>query len=710
MTQITPTRPRPLSDPPPRASRYIGMLTGPRSKWIVLVFWIALLGFGATFGSKIGSVQNNEARTWLPADAQSTHALTVADDHFSKGNTLDAVVVYARNSTLTAADEAKIERDRAALTSEHIAAGTVRPTTTSTDRHAALTTVPLPTSKTDESTLGNAVDKLRNLVTTGAPGGLDVRIAGQAGNASDFVHAFSGLDGALLGATIGVVAILLLLTYRSPMLWLVPLLSVGVASQVASGVVYLLAKHAGLLVNGQSASILTVLVLGVGTDYALLLVSRYREELHRHDDRHEAMALALRRCVPAVTASAGTVIIATLCLSFGSMNSTRGLGPVSAIGVAVAYLAMTTLLPALLVVLGRWVFWPAVPKTRTAAAQLDAVAGGPIAAEHRIWSAVSRGVGRAPRPLWIGAVLVLGALAFGSLTLSTGQTQADQFTKTVDSVVGQRLVAEHFPAGASAPADVYAHTARAGDVVTAARTVADIEAVRSVASNDGWTHITAVLRDPPDTHAAQHTVQLLRDRLDKISGANALVGGQSAVALDTAHAQSGEEKLLIPLILAVVLIMLILLLRALVAPIVLLLSVVLSYGAALGAAALLFHALGHPRIDRGLLLMGFLFLVALGVDYTIFLMTRAREEAQRRGHRDGILAALAVTGGVITSAGLVLAATFSVLAVLPIVSSLQQGTLVAVGVLIDTFIVRSVLVPAVALEIGPRLWWPARLH
>ena len=690
-----------------RSSRYIALITGKRSRWVVLVFWLLLLFIGGTLGSKIGSVQNDEAKTWLPANAQSTQAVKIAGQHFADKNLSTAVVVYTRSNGLTAADLAKVEADRSTLMRDHTAAAAISPGTESTDGQAATLTVALHTSASDDTVLGQAVDHIRKVTATGAPSGLDVRITGEAGNASDFIHAFAGLNGALLGATIGVVAILLLLTYRSPVLWLVPLLSVGLASQVASGVVYLLAKQAGLLVNGQSASILTVLVFGVGTDYALLLVSRYREELHRHTDRHQAMALALRRCLPAVTASAGTVVIATMCLSFGSMNSTRGLGPVCAIGVAVTYLAMTTLLPPLLVTVGRWVFWPAIPKFSVGAAH--GTFGASVVAEHRFWSKIARGVGRAPRPLWIGAVLVLGALAFGSTTLLTGQTQADQFTRTVDSVVGQQLLAKHFAAGSSAPADIYTHTSAAPAVIAAVGTVDGIVSVRNIGNSGGWTHVVAVLSAPPDTHAAQDTVQRLRDRLHGISGSGALVGGQSAVALDTAHAQSSEEKLLIPLILVVVLGMLILLLHAVVAPIVLLLSVVLSYSAAVGTAALLFHALGHPHIDRGLLLMGFLFLVALGVDYTIFLMTRAREEAERRGHRDGVLTGLAVTGGVITSAGVVLAATFSVLAVLPVVSALQQGTLVAVGVILDTFIVRSLLVPAVSLDIGQRMWWPAKL-
>ena len=685
----------------PLLSRYAALVAGRRTKWVVVVFWLLLIGVGGPLATKIGSVENNDAQTWLPANAESTYALRIADQHFTNMNLSTAVVVYARSGGLTGADLGTIAADRGRLASEHIAAAAIPPPVVSRDRQAAFISVLLRSSATNQSVLGDAVDRVREIARDGAPAGLNVQIAGEAGQASDFIHAFSGLDTTLLAAAIGVVALLLLITYRSPVLWLVPLLSVGLASEIASAVVYLLARHAGLLVNGESASILTVLVLGVGTDYALLLIARYREELHRHDDRHEAMSYALRRCLPAIGASAATVVIATLCLGFGSMNSTRGLGPVAAIGVLTAFLAMTSLLPALLVIIGRWAFWPFVPRYSPSRETAS------IEAEHGLWSRVSRAVGRAPRPIWIGTTLVLAALAFGSITLTAGQTQADQFTRQVGSVTGQQLLDQHFPAGSSSPADVYAPADQAGTALAAVEHVPGVTAAQTAATSGGWTYITAVLSAAPDTGAAQQTVLRMRGALHRAGDGSALVGGQSAVDLDTGNAESAEEMLLIPLILGVVLLMLIVLLRALVAPVLLLLSVVLSYGGALGTAALLYRALGHPRIDRGLILFGFIFLVALGVDYTIFLMTRAREEVRRRGHRDGILSGLTVTGGVITSAGLVLAATFSVLAVLPVVDSLQQGLLIAVGVLLDTFLVRTLLIPALSLDVGPRIWRPS---
>ncbi|WP_439679040.1 MMPL family transporter [Embleya sp. MST-111070] len=698
---------QPPASPGPSATpgwtRYARVVAGRRSKWAVLAIWVLLIAVGGSLAAKIGSVQDNDPQTWLPADAQSTKAMDIGEKHFADKNVATAVVVYARESGLSATDLAKVDRDRAALAAEGAAAPVPAPVVAE-DRRAAFLSVALRTSKNDNAVLGDGVDKLRDLARTDAPAGLDVRITGRAGNIADFIDVYSGLDLALLGATLGLVALLLLITYRSPILWLIPLLSVALGAQVANGVVYLLARHAGLLVNGQSAYVLTVLVLGVGTDYALLLVARYREELRRHEDRHEAMVQALTRCLPAIVASALTVIVATLCLVFGSMNSTRGLGPVVAVGVAVVSLAMTSLLPALLVILGRWAFWPFVPRyTPDAPAE-------PVAAERArgLWPAVARLVGRAPRALWIGTAVVLAALALGATAASTGQTQAEQFTKKVDSVTGQQLLARHFAAGSAAPADVYVPSAVGGDAAAMIRGVPGVAAARVDRTAGGWAHIGAVLADAPDTGAARRTVDHIRITLDHAPGrvSEAVVGGQSAVALDTSNAQGREEKLLIPLVLAIVLIMLVVLLRALVAPIVLLLSVVLSYAAAVGAAVLVFRALGHPRIDRGLLLFGFLFLVALGIDYTVFLMTRAREEVRLRGHREGMLTALTVTGGVITSAGLVLAATFAALTVIPTVTSLQQGLLVAIGVLLDTLLVRSLLVPALALDIGPRIWRP----
>ncbi|MEU6826040.1 MMPL family transporter [Streptomyces atriruber] len=676
------------------------MVSGRRSKWAVLVIWLVLISAGGSLAAKLGDVQDNDPETWLPSSAQSTQAVKLAEEHFADKDSSTAIIIYARGGGLTDADRAKVDADRATL-QDDVAVGDVAKAQISEDGKAAFLSYPLRTSPSDNGVLTDAVSDSEDIVKKGAPDGLDIRIAGEAGSVRDFADVYSGMDGALLGAALGVVALLLLLTYRSPVLWLVPLLTVFLASQVASGVVYLLAKHAGLLVNGLSAYILMILCVGVGTDYALLLIARYREELHRHEDRHEAMQIAVSRSLPALAASAATVGVATLCLVFGSMNSTQGLGPVVAIGIAVVFLAMTSLLPALLVILGRWTFWPFVPRHTPG---YDASAEK----EHGAWARVAQVVGRRPRAVWAASLGVLALLALGTTTVETGQTQAEQFTKSVDSVEGQHLLADHFPAGSSAPADIYVP---AGGAATVLRTVQDVPGVQSAATGrtaDGWTHLTAVFEDAPDTVAAKDTVDRMRTALDKTDGesAEAVVGGQTAIVLDTSDAQKDEEMLLIPLILAVVFLMLVLVLRAVVAPLVLLASVVVSFASAVGAASLVFHAIDYPRIDRGLLLIGFLFLVALGVDYTIFLMARVREEVKVRGHREGTLTGLTVTGGVITSAGVVLAATFCVLAAIPTVSSLQQGLLIAIGILLDTFLVRSLLIPALSLSIGPRIWRP----
>ncbi|WP_234332257.1 MMPL family transporter [Streptomyces sp. NRRL S-87] len=661
--------------------------------------WLLLMGIGGSLAAGLADVQDNDPETWLPSSAQSTKAVQLAEDYFADKDSSTAVIVYAREGGLTQADLSRIDGDRGRLAD--VASGNVTSAVVSQDKVAAFVSVPLRTSPSDVTVLTDGVKEVDKVTSAGAPAGLDIKITGEAGSIADFADVYSGMDGALMGAALGVVALLLLITYRSPVLWLIPLIAVGLASQVASGVVYLLAKHAGLVVNGQSAYVLMVLAVGVGTDYALLLIARYREELHRYEDRHDAMALAVHGSLPALAASAATVTIATLCLVFGSMNSTKGLGPVVAIGVVLVFFAMTSLLPALLVILGRWVFWPVKPRVTEGY--------DPVSAQgHGKWARIAGAVARRPRAVWIGTALVLGLMTLGIAGVQTGQTQAEQFTNKVESVTGQQVLAKHFPAGSSAPADVYVPDAGADAAAAAVAKVPGVSSVNTQVAKGGWTHLTAVLRDAPDSAAAKDTVRDIRTALDGASGpaSKAVVGGQTAVALDVSEAQGDEEKLLIPLILAVVLVMLLVLLRAVTASLMLLVSVVLSFGAAVGAASLLFHALDHAKIDRGLVLFGFIFLVALGVDYTIFLMTRAREEVALRGHREGITTAVTVTGGVITSAGVVLAATFLVLAAIPTVSALQQGLLVAVGILLDTFLVRSLLVPALALDLGPRIWRP----
>lgn len=652
-------------------------------------------GAGA-IGGRLASVENNDAVTYLPANAESTRAAQTESANFGGGQQSPAVVVFARDSGITAGDRAAIESDRQLLA--RYAVGQVGTAVRSRDGKAMLVSL----SMASGFQLVDSVKQVRQLLAANDPPGLVVKVTGPAAYGADIGGAFAGTNVSLALAALAVVAALLLITYRSPVLWLVPLLSVGIASQFASGIVFLLAKYLGLLVSGLSGSILAVLVLGVGTDYALLLLARYREELMRHQDRHEAMAEALRRTIGPILASAATVTLAMFCLLAAQMNSTRGLGPVAAIGVVAAFVAIMTLTPALLVILGRWVFWPFVP-------HYDPSRIDDRASAHPAWSRVARLVELSPRLLWIATAMVLVLLAANTLNLKTGLTQQDMFTTTPESVAGQQLLSAHYPSGSSDPATVLAKASQNVAVVAALQQSPDVAFISPPQTSGDWVRLEVEMTAAPGSDQAGQAVTRIRDVLHGIGNAQAMVGGPAAITLDTNTAFAHDEEVAIPFVLLVVLLVLVLLLRALVAPLLLMVSVVLSYVAALGAAGLLFQALGRPRVDQSLLLYGFIFLVALGVDYTIFLMTRVREEADHAGHKEGVLTALVATGGVITSAGTVLAGTFAVLGVLPVVSIVQLGLLVAIGVALDTFIVRTLLVPSVALDIGSLIWWPTSL-
>jgi RND superfamily putative drug exporter len=674
--------------------------SGRRTKFLALALWLVIASAVGPLAVKLADVVTDDAVAWLPRTAEATQAFERAEAAFPGSDRLVAVAVYARDSGLTEDDRAKAEADRTAFV-QYAEGGEVPPAIASEDGKALLISFPLAG---DEDQQTESTGAVRDQLANAPPAGLHTGLTGSAGATDDLFDAFGGMDITLVLVTAGVVALLLLFTYRSPVLWLVPLICVGVASQVASAVVYLLAKHAGLTVDFQGQSVLTVLVFGVGVDYALLLIARYREELRRHRDRHQAMAVALRRSFPAILASAATVAIGLLCLLAAELNSTRSLGPVGAIGIAAAFLVMTLLLPAVLVLCGRWLFWPFVPRYNA-----DAV-GHDVAEDHRMWARVAAFVGRRPRAVWMVTAVALAALTLGVGNLSLGLPAGETFTKEVGSVTGQRLIAQHFPEGSASPAEITARTDGAAEVAAAVR---GVEGVASVAepepSPDGqWVMIRAVLAAEPDSAAAKDTVERMRDAAHAVPGAEALVGGETAIQLDTAVASRRDERVVIPLILAVVFLILVVLLRALVAPLVLIGSVVLSFAAAMGAAAFVLDAMGYTKLFDGLPLQTFLFLVALGVDYTIFLMTRAREEVGLLGHKRGVLHALSVTGGVITSAGLVLAATFAALAILPLVPSVQTGVIVAAGVLLDTFVVRSLLIPAVAVHLGRKTWWPGR--
>jgi putative drug exporter of the RND superfamily len=681
--------------------RLAGVPSGRRAKFAMLTFWLVIAAAVAPLAVKLAEVVDNDTLAALPSAAEAGRAAERAEGAFPQPDALVAVAVYARDGGLTEADRAKVEADRAAL-ARYAEGGQVPPPTPSADGAALLLSFPLAGGDKEQTA---AVGPIRDQLSADAPAGLRTALTGSAGAQTDIFDAFDGMDGTLLLATAAAVALLLLVAYRSPILWLIPLIAVAVADQVAGAVVYLLASRGGITVDFQSQSVLTVLVFGVGVDYALLLIARYREELRRHRDRHAAMSVALRRCFPAICASAATVAIGLLCLLAADLPSTRGLGPVGAVGVAATLIVMTTLLPAILVLCGRWLFWPFVPRYSAAAVRHD------IADDHRGWRRIAGAVARRPGAIWIGTAAALAALTTGIGNLSVGLPDDQTFTKQVGSITGQHLIEAHYPGGTTAPAVIVASADAAADVRSAVGAVEGVAAVRpaEVSADGRWVRVEAVLAADPSSPAAADAVGRLRGAVHAVPRANALVGGDIAAELDAEHTVARDNRVVIPLILAVVFAILVVLLRALVAPLLLLAGVVVSFAAALGAAGLILDRLGHPALWNGVPLQAFLFLVALGVDYTIFLMTRAREESAVLGHRAGMLHALTVTGGVITSAGVVLAATFATLGLLPLVPSVQMGVIVAVGILLDTFLVRSLLIPALTVHIGPRTWWPARL-
>ena len=690
----------PAQDPgtstaPGSSARLAAWPCGRRTKYVVLAFWILVIAVTGPLSSKLMGAEKNDASAYLPASAESTQELNLQDKFVSK-NLNPAVVVYVRPSGLTPADLRKAAADARAFAALPAVHGRVTGPVPSADHKAMETTVGADLGY--NANISGFVNGLQSTAARGDPG-LGAHIAGPAASAADEVKIFKGIDSTLLYATLAVVIILLLLTYRSPVLWILPIVSAGVALTVAEAAIYLLTKH-GLTVNGQSGGILVVLVLGASTDYALLLVARYREELTRHDDRHQAMATALHRVSPAVLASASTVVLGLLCLFASSLASDRGLAPVAAAGIVCTFAALVTVLPALLAIFGRFLFWPFTPH---AGQEHDAMTG--------TWGRMGRRIMRRPRTVWVTATVLLLALGAGTFQFKGGLSNDQAFRSTPESVLADRIVDAHFPAGVSNPADVIATASAAGAVLSAAQTTPGVAGARVADTTGTLVRIAATLRDANGTQPAFDTVERLRARVHAIPGANALVGGESAIILDVGTAAVHDREVVMPLILGVVLAVLMLLLRAVVAPLLLVASVAVSFLAALGASTLIFdHLLGFAGTDQTLPLLGFVFLVALGVDYNIFLMSRVREETLRhRSTRRGMLVGLATTGGVITSAGLVLAATFSALSVLPLVFLTEIGVLVAFGVLLDTLLVRSVLVPALVGDLGGRIWWPSRL-
>ena len=526
-------------------------------------------------------------------------------------------------------------------------------------------------------------------------------MTGPAGFSADAIDVFSSINGALLYATALLVLILLIIIYRSPIFWLIPFFSVLLAELTSRGMGYLLADS-GVTVTGQSGGILPVLVFGAGTDYALLLVSRYREELRRHEDKHDAVRIAMQKAGPAILASAGTVIAALLTLTLAEVTGTSGLGPIGAMGIALAMISMLTILPALLAMTGRRAFWPFIPRVGTHGTDET----------HGTWSRIAAWVGRGPRRVWIGTGAVLLVLCLGLTQLNSDLTSGNGFRDDVDSTEGQKLVEKSFPAGANSPTNVVVtDDSKLQDVrqaVASAPGVAEISP--RIERGPTGSKLTVTLDEDPLSTAGFDLIPGIREAAHGVAEGDVLVGGPTAEEYDLRQSAARDNKVIVPIALVLVLLILMVLLRAVVAPLILIGTVILSYGAALGLASFFFeHVFNFPGIDPTLPLFAFIFLIALGIDYNIFLMARVREETLTHGTREGMLRGLAVTGTVITSAGIVLAGTFSALAVLPLVSLTEIGFTIAIGVLLDTFMVRTLLVPAIVLEVGDRVWWPSAL-
>lgn len=674
---------------------------------LVIVAWLAIGAVGGPLTGKLSSVGENSASAFLPSSAESTEADRRAAA-FTDTTRIPAVIVAERDGLVTDADHAFL----AGL-------GAGPPPVVSADGRALQRVLPVPAD--DE--VADTVTTLRER-TDAAPAGLTVHISGPAGQAADLSAAFAGIDGLLLLVAGAVVLLILLVVYRSPLLPLIVITSAVVALALAAGAVYLLADSGVIDLNGQSQGILFILVFGAATDYALLLVSRYREELGVHDDRFAAMAAAWRATVEPVAASAGTVIAGVLCLLLSDLNSNRGLGPVAALGIAASLLASLTFLPAVLVLVGRAAFWPRRPQRRPDAAGASGAGVGtsapagddPAETSDGVWPRLARRVAARPRPIWIVCTLVLFAgAAFAPTFEANGVAASEVFLVDTDSVAAQKAVSRHFDAGTGAPTVIVAAAPRIDAVAAAAQVpgVASVLPVRApdgAAEVDGRAVLQAVLADPADSTAAEATVERIRAAVHEVADADALVGGPTAVDLDTKNTAARDRTVIIPLVALVVFLLLIALLRSLLAPLLLMATVILSFAATLGVSALLFeHVFGFPGADPVVPLFAFVFLVALGIDYNIFLMTRVREETRRIGTRRGVVVGLSATGAVITSAGIVLAATFSALAVIPLIFLAQIAFLVAFGVLLDALLVRTLLVPALAVDLGGRFWWPSRI-
>jgi RND superfamily putative drug exporter len=710
---------------------------GRKPLWIAIVTIIAWLGIssvaGPTFG-KLSTVQENDNAAFLPDSAESTLASKVTVKFSDSSNDqIPTLLLFlgdvnpVKNPENLASIQNylnqlgnKILPESGKPLNSYFVPGFPIQAFPSEDGKAALVNIALNSTIVEERveekpTLSLIVDFMReDLKENFEEKNLTTHVTGFGGIFADLFGAFGSIDSTLLLTTLLVVSIILIIVYRSPLLWILPLFSAITALSVAGTIVYFAAKADLLDLNGQSQGILSVLVLGAATDYALLLIARYREELHHHESRFAAMKISLRGVFEPILASGSTVIAGLLVLLLSDLSGNRGLGPVGAIGIAASMITVLTFLPALLVVFGRWIFWPKIPKFDDVDEQLSGT-----------WAKIGNTVERNPKRIWISTALLLVILAGFSFTLKAdGLANTEAFTKRTDSVIGLEKLGDHFPSGEGSPVEIVVKQNDVERATTALLTVDNVAFVEPVVDGqkipgaptppikvvDGQVLLNATLKVAPDSVEARNTIPLIRDAVHAIDK-DILVGGGTAVQFDTDVASRHDNRVIIPIVLIIIGIILGLLLRSILAAAVLLLTVVLSFMATLGVCQLVFeNVFGFKGADASFPLFTFIFLVALGIDYNIFLMTRVREESLKLGTRRGVIKGLTVTGGVITSAGIVLAATFAVLGVLPLVFLAQLGFAVAFGVLLDTIVVRSLLVPALVHVIGPKIWWPSKMQ
>uniref|UniRef100_UPI0040498ABE MMPL family transporter n=1 Tax=Candidatus Planktophila sp. TaxID=2175601 RepID=UPI0040498ABE len=689
---------------------------------LVVIAWFGVTGFFGPLFGKLTSVQENDNSAFLPDSAESTKAVKLLESFAAGESTAFPTLVLLEgsvgpevlqqiNAHLETVPDLKLGGTDVPL-SKYLLPGSQVTAFPAPDGKAVLASILLDGAAiaevlpNDEPVLPAIVEALREDFTPFAKDlGFDSYVTGAGGLIGDLFGAFGDLDSTLLLTTLGVVAFILIIVYRSPILWFLPLLSAVFALSTAGGIIYLLAKNDVIDVNGQSQGILSVLVLGAGTDYALLLISRYREELHHHSTPVAAMRAAYRGTFEPIVASGATVALGLLVLLLSDLSGNRGLGPIGAIGVAVAVITMVTLLPAFLVLFGRWIFWPRIPRFDDVDSQLTGT-----------WAKVGNIVERRPRRAWVVTGLLLVVLAGFSTTLKTdGLSTSESFTGNPESVVGQKLLENHFPGGEGDPTKVVLKNELIPAVSAKLQSVAGVTAVAPEANaagvivKNGLSILNVTLSTAPDSRESRDRIPAIREAVKSIDD-SILVGGTTAVFFDTDVAARHDNRTVIPVVLLLITLILGLLLRSIVSAVLLLGTVVLSYFATLGVCALVFnHIFGFAGADASFPLFAFIFLVALGIDYNIFLMTRVREESGKMGTRKGVIKGLTVTGSVITSAGIVLAATFGVLGILPLVFLAELGFAVAFGVLLDTIIVRSILVPALVHEIGPKVWWPSKL-